>query len=192
MIEQMDFAILDFIQQNMRSSFLDSIMVFVTTIGNYGFVWIAIAIIFMCIKKYRKDGFALTLSLCLCLILCNIVLKESVGRLRPFQIYTDFSLIIPPPSGYSFPSGHTCSSFAAAITLLMTSTKKISIPALVLAALISFSRLYLYVHFATDVIAGALLGLICAFLAVKMVNFICKNNNLYYSKFYLEKNRKIS
>lgn len=188
MINYIDFSILDFIQNNIRSPFLDTAMRTVTHLGDYGFIWIVVAILCMCIKKYRKDGFAITFALFLCLFLCNMVLKESVERLRPFQINTAFTLIIPPPAGYSFPSGHTCSSFAAAATLFMTASKKISIPALVLAVLISFSRLYLYVHFPTDVISGALLGLICAFLAVKLIDFICKNMNIRYSKFYSEEN----
>jgi undecaprenyl-diphosphatase len=91
------------------------------------------------------------------------------ARIRPCDINTAISLLISRPLDYSFPSGHTMSSFAAAMVLFLTN-KKIGIPALILAAFISLSRLYLYVHFPTDVLAGAVLGILFAHLSIKIID----------------------
>ena len=184
MIENIDFIILDWLQQTLRTPISDKIMSFITQCGNYGLIWIILAIFFLCTKKYRMDGVAVTISLLLCLLVGNLLLKNSICRLRPFQINTDFQIIIPPPSGFSFPSGHTGASFAAAFVLFKTACRKISIPALILALLISFSRLYLYVHFPTDVLAGAILGSICAMLAIRVTSCIFAKKKIIFSKFY--------
>ena len=101
-------------------------------------------------------------------VLCNGILKNLVGRIRPFDVNTSIQLLVARPHDYSFPSGHTAASFAAAVILFLQLPKKYGIPALILAVLISFSRLYLGVHYPTDVLAGAVSGTLIA-LAVHWI-----------------------
>lgn len=163
-----EFAILDAIQ-TIRFAMLDKLMVVITTLGNGGAVWIAIGLIMLFFKKYRRAGVALLLGLLLGLVCGNLVIKNLVARVRPCAINTTVKLLIPFPSEYSFPSGHTLSSFIGA-TCIFVREKRLGIPAYVLASLIAFSRLYLYVHFPTDIIGGILLGLALAYIAVKTMN----------------------
>jgi len=156
-IQNFDNALLDFIQTNMRIGFLDIVMPYITSLGNGGFVWIVIGLVLVCLKKYRMIGFAVLFALVLCLLIGNLGLKPLIARLRPSDIYPDIALLIPRPHDYSFPSGHTMSSFAVA-TVLFLSFKRIGIFALLLAALIAFSRLYLYVHYPTDILGGIVIG----------------------------------
>ena len=142
-------------------------MVFFTKLGDDGIIWIAITLICLITDKYRKVGSALTIALVICLLLGNEVLKEGFMRLRPFQ-QREFSLIIPAPSGYSFPSGHTMSSFAAAFVFYFVQ-KRYFKWALCLAVLISFSRMYLYVHFFSDVLVGALFGILFGYLGAVII-----------------------
>lgn len=182
-IEQSDFQVLDYIQAYIRNPFLDNVMSFVTVLGNAGALWIMLAVLFLILKKYRKDGFALAVALILSAVICNLILKNIVCRPRPFTVNTYVNLLISPPYGYSFPSGHTCSSFAAASVLLKTAYKKISIPSLILAVLIAFSRIYLYVHFPSDVLAGAVIGIICGAAAVKIISAIKPLKKYNFSRF---------
>ena len=171
-----EFAILDFIQ-NITSPIMDRIMVFITTLGNSGTLWIVIAVLMLCSKKYRVTGIMLAVGLIGSLLIGNIVLKPLVGRMRPFQVKEGIDLLIAAPRDFSFPSGHTLSSVISA-TILLLREKKIGYAATVTAFLIAFSRLYLYVHFPTDIIAGAVIGIIIGFLSVKLVNSkIGKDNN---------------
>ena len=117
------------------------------------------AAVLLLLRKHRWTGVALSFALILDLICCNIVLKPLVGRVRPFLVNTAVELLTAPPADASFPSGHTAASFAA-VFALRASGSPLWKPALVLAAGIAFSRLYLYVHFPSDVFAAALLGLL--------------------------------
>lgn len=185
-LEQIDFQILDCIQLYIRSPFLDSAMSFITKLGNIGALWIILTILFLILKKYKKDGLALAAALILGAIFCNLLLKNIVCRPRPFNINTAIELIIPPPHDYSFPSGHTCASFSSAMVLLKTAAKRISIPAVIAAVLISFSRMYLYVHFPSDVIAGVVIGILCGIAAVKIISDI---DSLKKYKFSRQQNK---
>lgn len=166
MINNFDFGILDFIQEFFRCGFLDKILAFITHLGDAGLIWIAVGIVMLFFKKYRKCGITVLLSLALCATLTSGVIKPLVGRLRPFQI-RNVVPYIAPPGGFSFPSGHTSSSFAAA-TAVFLCNKNEGVAAYFLAVLIAFSRLYFYVHFPTDVLAGAALGILCAFAVNKI------------------------
>ena len=154
----LELNILDWIQ-TLHTSFGDSLMIFFTNLGNRGFIWIALDIVLLIFPKTRRIGIAVAFALILELILCNGVLKPLFERTRPFDINTDIDLLISPPSDFSFPSGHTASGFAAASALCFAKSR-LRFPALILAALIAFSRLYLYVHFPSDVLAGILLGVL--------------------------------
>lgn len=176
-IQNVDFIILDFIHNNLTSPFADSVMRFITTLGNGGAIWIAVTVSMLISKKYRKTGIMMTLGLVLCMLIGNVVLKPSVARLRPFQVKEGIDLIIKAPRDYSFPSGHTYSSILSAVIIFLQH-KKPGVYALILAVLISFSRLYLYVHFPSDVLAGAILGVLTAFFSVKIIPFILKNEKI--------------
>ena len=158
----------------MRSPFLDSVMPYITYLGEGGILWIILALVLICIKKYRREGFTVAAALILCLIFCNFLLKNIVARTRPFDINTAVELLINPPTDFSFPSGHTAAAFATAVSLLLCKNKLLGIPVLVLAALIAFSRLHLYVHFPSDVLCGMILGVILAFAAHAIINLIYK------------------
>lgn len=164
----MEMSILHAIQ-SIHTSLLDSIMVFITTLGNGGLIWIAIAVICLFSKKYRKCGIAMGLALLLSFILGNVILKNLVARPRPCWIDSSVTLLIKNPTDYSFPSGHSFASFAGATVIFMYH-KKEGIIALILAALIAFSRLYLFVHYPSDVLGGAILGIFVAVISVWIVN----------------------
>lgn len=167
----MELAILDFIQSNLRCGILDSVMIFITGLGDSGKIWIACTILLLLIPRTRKAGLAMGIALALEIICCNVVLKPFVARIRPCDVNTAVQLLIERPLDYSFPSGHTASSFAAASALYFGS-KKIWIPAAILAGLIAFSRLYLYVHYPTDVLAGALIGIMIGWIGSVLANII--------------------
>ncbi len=152
-----EFGILDFVREHLSCKALDAVMPVVTYLGSVGIVWLVCAAVLLFIRGYRKSGVMLCVGLLVCFIVGNLLLKNLTARDRPCWINESAELLIPVPTDYSFPSGHAMSSFAAAVILLHTD-KRIGIPALILAVLIAFSRLYLYVHFPTDVAAGALLG----------------------------------
>ena len=158
-----EFAILDWIQANLRNPILDLLMPALTTLGNSGLVWIILAGVLMFMPKYRKAGAAVMAGLVLEVICCNLVLKPLVARVRPCDVNTAVQLLIARPGDFSFPSGHTGASFAATAALYC-SRSWIWIPSLMLAVLIAFSRLYLYVHYPTDVLAGMLLGVMAGWL----------------------------
>lgn len=167
LIKLIDNAILEFIRANMSNRILDKIMIYITMLGNGGFIWIIAAIIFLMSKKYRKDGLLLACSLLLCVLIGNITLKPFVARMRPSDINMAIPLLIPRPTDFSFPSGHTMSSFAAS-TVIFHANNKMGVVAFVLAILIAFSRLYLYVHYPSDVVAAIIIGVL---ISVFTINF---------------------
>lgn len=161
-IQQIDMAILDFLAQNLHGGWTDGLMKFVTALGNIGFIWIVLSLVFLCFRRTRECGIFLLLALGVTALLGEGILKYVVQRPRPFVQDPGIVLMIPPPTGvYSFPSGHTASSFTAAVTLWKWD-RRWGIAGFVLAALIAFSRLYLQVHYPTDVLAGAVLGTVVA------------------------------
>ena len=174
-IENIDFAILDWIQENMTNPILDAAFKFITALGNEGILWIAIAVFLLFFKKTRKTGIMMGVALLLGLILGNGILKNVIGRMRPYTVEGALvnMPIIGPQSEFSFPSGHTLGSFEAA-TVLFIRDKRMGIPALIMAALIAFSRVYLYVHFPTDIIGGIILAVINAYLGIFIVNKVHK------------------
>lgn len=156
-ITEFDFKILDLIHDKLSCGFLDLIMPKITFLGNAGLIWIIAAVIMLAVKKYRRNGGELAVSLIGCVVIGNLLLKNLVARSRPCWINDTVNMLIAVPTDYSFPSGHTMSSFAAAAVIMHTD-KRLGIAAYILASLIAFSRLYLYVHFPTDIIAGAVIG----------------------------------
>lgn len=167
-----DFAILDFIYDNLRTAWLDVLIPFVTRLGDGGAVWIVMTICLLISKKYRKTGFVLSCALLLDVIICNGILKPVVARIRPYDVNTAIQLLIPHPTDFSFPSGHTAASFTAVSALYFTGHRKLWISALILSLLIAFSRLYLYVHYPSDIIGGIFLGSILGFIGYQLANYI--------------------
>ena len=178
-----DLSVFEWIQ-SIQCGFLNAVMVFITTLGNAGAIFIVLALVLLCTKKYRKAGLAVAVALIVMLICNDLFLKEFFARPRPFNLLaTDpekyafwgegyvYPELIGKPSSYSFPSGHTSSAFAAAIALLCHN-RKLGIPVTIFAAIMGFSRIYVEVHYCTDVIAGVVSGTICALIAVLIVKFL--------------------
>lgn len=166
----LDGGFLLFLQESVRNPILDNLMIFITSLGNGGMIWIVATIVLLIPKKTRKAGIMSAVALLGSLIINNNIVKNIVQRPRPFVTFTDLQIIIPTPSEFSFPSGHTSSSFAAAAVFYRHLPKKFGIPSVVLAGLIGFSRLYVGVHYPTDVIAGVLMGILLSYLAEYLVN----------------------
>lgn len=157
-----DLPILDWIQAHLQCGFMDTIMPIITLFGEAGIFWIACAVILMILPKHRKTGISMGLALLMGLVICNMILKPTVARIRPYDFQwkyysREITLLISAQHDYSFPSGHTIACFEAC-TVLMLCNKKLGIPATILAILVSFSRLYLYVHYPTDVLVSVVLG----------------------------------
>lgn len=153
-----DWAILDGIQDIFHSSFMDAVMPKITLLGEYGFIWIALGVGLLFSKKYRKAGVLVLIGLLLGLIIGNGLIKNLIQRSRPCWINQDFTLLIQNPKDYSFPSGHTQAA-AIAATVITLHKRKWGMVVIPLAALIAFSRLYLYVHFPSDILGGAIIGM---------------------------------
>ena len=171
-----DLPILDWIQANLQSPLMDKIMPIITLFGEGGIFWIAWAVLMLIIPKTRKIGIGMIIALLMGLLVCNVTLKPLVARIRPYDLQEQefgifINLLIERQHDFSFPSGHTIASFEAAVVLLKNS-KKMGIPALILAILVSFSRLYLYVHYPSDVIVSVILGTLFAFIGCALANKI--------------------
>ena len=171
--EHFDLPILDWIMANLWCPFLDAVMPVITVLGDAGIFWIALAAVFLLIPKHRKMGLSMGIALIMGVVICNMILKPTVARIRPYdfqeQMGIIINLLIDKEHSLSFPSGHTIASFEAATAILLRH-KKLGIAAMILAILIAFSRMYLYVHYPTDVIASVFLGIGLAFLASWIVN----------------------
>ena len=162
-----EFEILDFLQ-SIHSPVLTSLMSFITFLGEAGWFWILLGFLLLCMRKYRPVGAAVLTALIFEFIAANLILKPLVARPRPCWINDSIEMLVRVPQDYSFPSGHTMASFAAAGALLFMG-KRMGILAVLLAALMGISRLYFYVHFPTDVLAGAIFGLACGWLGALLV-----------------------
>ena len=161
--ESFDLPVLDWIAANLWCPFLDAVMPVVTLLGDGGIFWIAIAVVLLFFPKTRRIGLGMGAALIIGLLVCNVTLKPLVARIRPYDYQFEhfgvsIKLLIEAQHDFSFPSGHTIASFEAA-TVLLIHSKKAGIPAMILACLIAFSRLYLYVHYPTDVIVSVILGI---------------------------------
>ena len=114
---QMELAVLDFIQELFRNPFMDSLMPAVTSLGDAGFLWILLGLALLCSRKYRRTGAAVLLSLAADMVICNLLLKNMVARVRPCDLNPAVQLLIARPSDFSFPSGHTAAAFTSVFSL---------------------------------------------------------------------------
>ena len=181
-----DLAVFEWVQ-GIQNRFMTALMVTITTLGDEGIIFIAMGIVLLFTKKYRKVGFAILTALVVMLLCNNIILKDLLARPRPIHLFNIdpeayafwggenakyvFPWFVHAPSSFSFPSGHTSSAFAAAFAILIYN-RKIGIPMTFFAALMGFSRIYVEVHYCTDVIAGAVVALIYAFIAAGIVKLV--------------------
>ena len=166
-----ELKILDWFQ-TLHTPVLDKFMTSVTKLGNAGIFWIILTVLFLLIPKMRKTGVVMAAALIIDLLLCNVLLKNLVARTRPYDVNTGIQLLVAKLRDYSFPSGHTAASFASVATLYFGGEKKLWKPALVLACLIAVSRLYLYVHYPTDVLGGVVIGIIAGYLGYRLVKVL--------------------
>lgn len=181
-----DLSVFEWVQ-GIQSRIMTAIMVTITTLGDEGIIFIAMGIVLLFTKKYRKVGFAILTALVVMLLCNNIILKDLLARPRPIHLFNIdpeayafwggenakyvFPYFVHAPSSFSFPSGHTSSAFAAAFAILIYN-RKIGIPMTFFAALMGFSRIYVEVHYCTDVIAGAVVALVYALIAAGIVKLV--------------------
>ena len=170
-----DLPILEWIRANIWCEVLDVAMPIITTFGDGGIFWIAWSVLLMFFPKTRKTGLGMAFALAMGLVVCNLTLKPMVARIRPYDLQAELGVTINLLQGamhdFSFPSGHTIASFEAA-TVLLKNSKKMGIPAYILAIMVAFSRLYLYVHYPTDVIASIILGTVFALIGNALAGVI--------------------
>lgn len=175
---QLDGDILLFIQQYLRNDFLTPIFKFITSLGNYGWFWIVLSLMLLVPRKTRWIGITALIALIIGTLITNVILKNMVARIRPYEVVDGLVLLVEKQKDFSFPSGHSCASFAAAMVYYRMLPRRWGIPAVVLAALISFSRLYVGVHYPTDVLAGIMIGCFAAWAACKIRDtFLVKMHN---------------
>ena len=160
----------------MQSEVLDEIMLIFTNLGSKGFIWILLSILLLAFPRKRRIGVTVAISLIFSLIICNIILKNVICRPRPCWIDQAVRLLVPMPKDYSFPSGHTFASFAAAFGVYLHN-RKCGAGLLILASIIGFSRLYLFVHFPSDVAAGAAMGMAAGYFSKKITDKIYTEKN---------------
>ena len=187
MAEGFDLPILDWIAENIHCAFLDTVLPLFTMLGDAGIFWIALSVLFLLFPKYRKVGLGMGAALLMGVLVCNVTMKPLFARIRPYDYQLEhfgrtIQLLVATPHDFSFPSGHTLASFEAA-TVLLINNRKLGIPAMILAVLIAFSRLYLYVHYPTDVIFSVFMGIGFAFLG----NFLVKKG---FAAYEAKKNSK--
>lgn len=175
--QNLDSIILLFLQGHVRNRFLTPILIGITTLGNAGAIWILITIGLCIPKKTRRIGIISACALLGSLLINNLILKNLAGRIRPYEAIDGLMPLIAKPLDASFPSGHTGCAFASAWVLLRNLPKRFGIPAVLLAALIGFSRLYVGVHYPTDVLVGMINGIGIAYLAEMLTGYYRKNKS---------------
>ena len=164
--------ILLWIQECVRSELLTPVMIFITHLGDQGRIWIAIAALCLLFGRTRKAGVCMACALLLNFVLNNLILKNLFVRARPYETVEGLQRIIEAQRDFSFPSGHTGSSFAAATVTFLLCPRWAGMSALALASLVALSRLYVGVHFPTDILGGALVGVAAALVVCKL----CRRN----------------
>ena len=169
-----DGQFLIWLQENVRSELLTPVMKLITHLGDKGLFWIIIAIVMLFFKKTRPLGIMAGIALVFSVLINNVLIKPNVGRIRPYEVVNGLRLLIEKQDDPSFPSGHSGASFAAAVVFLVKGPKKIGIPAIIMAALIAFSRLYVGVHYPTDVITGIITGTFCAIISFMIWSIVEK------------------
>lgn len=168
----LDGQILLFIQEHMRNSVCDLFFKGITHLGDAGIFWILLTIVLLCFRQTRKAGVYSACALIASLIVSNLILKNLVGRIRPYELVEGLQCIVAPAYDASFPSGHTSASFASAVSIYWQISRKFAVFLIVLASLIAFSRLYVGIHYPTDVLGGLVAGICIGLLVNALGNKI--------------------
>ena len=167
MLLEIESAILLWIQNSLRCGLLTPVMRVITTLGNGGAFWIALTLLLLIFRRTRRMGVYCAASMLLTLLVVNLCIKPLAARTRPYELIQGLEILVSRPHDFSFPSGHSANSLTCAWTIFRLAPKKYGVPALVLAVLIALSRLYVGVHFPTDVLAGAAIGVLLSEVALR-------------------------
>ncbi len=173
---ELDVNILLFIQEHLRFDFWTPVLKFLTMLGDHGMLWIGVALLLILIKRTRPIGITAGSSLAINALLVNVLIKNIVARTRPYEVIDGLMRLVGEQSDFSFPSGHTSSAFSVAVVMFMLMPKKYGIPALVVATIIAYSRLYVGVHYPSDVLGGFIIGALAAVVCVATYRKIGKRN----------------
>ena len=163
-ILKLDGSILLWIQSYLRSDLLTPVMVGISKLGTSGAIWIILSVIMLFPKKTRKAGFLMLLALAVNFCICNLLLKPNVARIRPYDAIAALHCLVPPEHDFSFPSGHASAAFAGGVMAYKCCRRWFGVPMVIFAFLMAFSRLYVGVHYPTDVICGAVIGTVVALI----------------------------
>ncbi len=190
-----DWKVFEWVENCLWNPVLDVVMTIITYLGEGGAVWIAVGVILLLTKKYRTVGVAVIAALFVHLLVNDFLLKNIIERPRPFDLEAwegvfKYPELVSKPSSYSFPSGHSSSAFASATALIMSKKKGIYIPALAFAAVMAFSRVYIHVHYFSDIVAGATAGILYGIIAIFIVNLFKPVVLKAYDKIKLKRSKK--
>lgn len=163
-----EIKILEFLQNNVSNAFLDTLMPYVTYLGEWGLLSIILSVIFMFFPKTRKLGFTLAITILAGYLIVNKTLKPLFERTRPYNFRPIENMLIAKKGGYAFPSGHTLVAFETATSIFLYNRKWGKV-CFVIAATVGFSRLYLYMHYPTDILAGAIIGIFLSYMTYKVI-----------------------
>ena len=176
---QIEASVLLWIQETLRRPMLDAAVLFYTSLGNAGIIWIVLSLVMLLFPKTRRAGILGLMALLGSLLITNLCLKPLVDRIRPYELVEGLRAMVQPGDMQSFPSGHTSAAFAAVLAWRPCLSKKwMRTAALSAAMLMGLSRLYVGVHYPTDVLGGLLAGVLSAWLAHRVFGSItrrCKN-----------------
>ena len=173
----LDEKILLLIQESIRNPILTKVFVPLTNLGNAGIFLIILGIVLSSIKKTRRLGVSFLTALLLNFIINDLVIKNIIRRARPFYTIPGLNILIKPPKSFSFPSGHT-SSFFACSTVLFSSSKKYGGLLLLMSFIMGFSRMYVGVHYPSDVFAGMIVGIISGISTIYIYRYFDKLKEL--------------
>ena len=170
-IMSFDSSILLWIQQSVRADFLTPVVKVITHLGDKGAFWILVTLALLIYprRKTRRLGVFCGVSMVVGLLVTNLIIKNWVARIRPYELIQGLECIVAKADDFSFPSGHTTNSLACAWVLFRKAPRKWGVPALVLAILIALSRLYVGIHYPTDILGGAVIGIGSACLSLWLV-----------------------
>lgn len=178
-IGALDYKIMTYIVEFLRTDVATAVMRFFSFLGDHGLLWIAVGVVLLCTAKTRRFGVALLLALLLAVLLSEYGVKFLVARARPFITHPTLVPLITPPSGYSFPSSHATTAFACA-AVLFCMRKSVGIVAGLVAMFIAISRVYLCVHYPSDVLVGMLLGVVVGVLVAWLTQRIAQQ--IHYAR----------